>query len=169
MKTFCHEKGLVHQITCPYTPEQNGLSERKNRTLLEMARAMLIESNTPRHFWPEAIAASVYLTNRLPSSTLDLQTHLEVLSTLAQIPLPLTLQPWVFGCSVFVHIPKHERTKLSPCAIKCVFVGYGNSQKGYRCFDPKTNRMFTTINCDFLETYYFFNHLSGQGRVIVTH
>ena len=125
---------------------------------------MLIESNTPRHFWPEAIAPSVHLANRLPSSTLDLQTPLEVLSTLAQIPQPLTLKPRVFGCSVFVHIPKHERTKLSPCAKKCVFVGYGHSQKGYRCFDPKSNRMNTTLNCDFLETKYFFHHLSGQGE-----
>ena len=65
---------------------------------------------------------------------------------------------------MFVHIPKHERTKLSPCAIKCVFVGYGVHQKGYRCFDPKSNRMFTTMNCNFLETEYFFTHLSGQGE-----
>ena len=129
MKTFCHDKGLVHQTTCPYTPEQNGVSERKNRTLLEMARAMLIESNAHRIFWPEAIAASAYLTNRLPSTTLNLQTPLEVLSTLAHIPLPLTLKPRVFRCSFFVHIPKHKRTKLSPCVVKCVFVGYGSSQK----------------------------------------
>lgn len=79
MKTFCHSNGLVHQTTWPYTPEQNGVSERKNQTLLETARAMLIESKTPRQFWPEAIAASVYLANRLPSSILDLKTPLEVL------------------------------------------------------------------------------------------
>lgn len=50
MKTFCHDNALVRKTTCPYTLEQNGVSERKNRTFLEKARAMLIESNTPRHF-----------------------------------------------------------------------------------------------------------------------
>ncbi|KAH6800641.1 hypothetical protein C2S52_001105 [Perilla frutescens var. hirtella] len=65
---------------------------------------------------------------------------------------------------VFIHIPKQKGHKLSPCAVKCVFVGYGRNQKGYRCYDPKTRHMFTTMNCDFLETEYFYHHLSRQGE-----
>ena len=57
MKQFFQEKGLIHQATCcAHTPEQNGVAKRKNRTLLKMTSSMLIESNVPNHFWPEAIA-----------------------------------------------------------------------------------------------------------------
>nr|GMD92080.1 putative ribonuclease H-like domain-containing protein [Ipomoea batatas] len=58
-----------------------------------------------------------------------------------------------------------NRTKLDPCAEKCVFVGYGVNQKGYRCYNPKIRHMFTTMNCDFLETEYYYNSQhSGQGE-----
>lgn len=167
MKNFCQQKGMIHQTTCPYTPEQNGVAERKNRILLEMTRAMMIESQVPKTFWPEAVATSVYLLNRLPTKTLQLQTPLQKLSSLTKIPPTHSLQPRVFGCSVFVHIPKNDRTKLSPCAIKCVFVGYGMFQKGYRCYNPQTHQVITTTHCNFLETEYFYaTHLRRQGENI---
>ncbi|GJU67540.1 retrovirus-related pol polyprotein from transposon TNT 1-94 [Tanacetum coccineum] len=80
-------------------------------------------------------------------------------------PSVLTLEPKVFGCTVFAHIPKSYRDKLDPCAEKCVFVGYGVNQKGYRCYNPKTRHMITTMNCNFLETKYFYSSQhSGQGE-----
>ncbi|GJX06710.1 retrovirus-related pol polyprotein from transposon TNT 1-94 [Tanacetum coccineum] len=94
-----------------------------------------------------------------------MKTPLETLSEYTTIPQPLTLQPKVFGCTVFVHIPKSYRDKLDPCAEKCVFVGYGVNQKGYRCYSPKTHRLFTSMNCDFLETQYYYSpQHSGQGE-----
>ncbi|KAM0070582.1 putative RNA-directed DNA polymerase [Helianthus debilis subsp. tardiflorus] len=165
MKQFFKIKGLVHQTTCSHTPEQNGVFERKNRILLEMTRALLIESHVPTSFWPEAVATSVYLLNRLPTKALKFKTPLDCLSKFANIPHPLTLEPRIFGCTAFVHIPKTNRNKLGPCSEKCVFVGYGIDQIGYRCYNPKTRHMFTTMNCDFLETKYFYNaQLSGQGE-----
>nr|GFB24555.1 putative ribonuclease H-like domain-containing protein [Tanacetum cinerariifolium] len=125
MKLFFQSKGIVHQTTCPHTPEQNGVAERKNRLLLEMTRALIIESHVPKSFWPEALATATYLINRLPTKILKMKTPLETLSEYTTIPQPLTLQPKVFGCTVFVHIPKSYRDKLDPCAEKCVFVGYG--------------------------------------------
>ncbi|KAH6827593.1 hypothetical protein C2S53_020534 [Perilla frutescens var. hirtella] len=113
---------------------------------------------------PEVLATSVYLLNRLPTKALQFQTPLQALSEHAHVPVALTLPPKVFGCSVFVHLPKQNRDKFSPCAVKCVFVGYGIHQKGYRCYDPQTRRMFTTMNCDFLEGEYFFHHLRRQGE-----
>ncbi|XP_042051433.1 uncharacterized protein LOC121796705 [Salvia splendens] len=84
---------------------------------------------------------------------------------MTKIPQHLNLSPKVFGFTVYVHIPKHERTKLSPCATKCAFVGYGINQKGYRCFDPLTKKVITTMNCNFLETEFFYHtHLSSQGE-----
>lgn len=61
MKKFCQTKGIIHQTSCPYTPEQNGVVERKNRILLEITRALLIESKAPKSFWPEAVATAAYL------------------------------------------------------------------------------------------------------------
>nr|GFB28835.1 ribonuclease H-like domain-containing protein [Tanacetum cinerariifolium] len=67
MKLFFQSKGIVHQTTCPHTPEQNGVAERKNRLLLEMTRSLIIESHVPKSFWPEALATATYLINRLPT------------------------------------------------------------------------------------------------------
>ncbi|GJT04421.1 putative RNA-directed DNA polymerase [Tanacetum coccineum] len=165
MNLFFQSKGIVHQTTCPHTPEQNGVAERKNRLLLEMTRALIIESNAPNFFWPEALATATYLINRLPTKILKMKTPLETLSEYHTLPQVLTLEPKVFGCTVFAHIPKSYRDKLDPCAEKCVFVGYGVNQKGYRCYNPKTRHMITTMNCDFLETKYFYSSQhSGQGE-----
>ncbi|XP_071740533.1 uncharacterized protein [Rutidosis leptorrhynchoides] len=117
--------GIIHQTTCPHTPQQNGVSERKNRILLEITRALMIESNVPRSFWPEALATTTYLVNRLPTRALELKNPLETLAKFYKLPSNLTLKPRIFGCTVFIHIQKGERTKLDPCAEKCVFVSYG--------------------------------------------
>ena len=123
----------------------------------------MFESSVPTYYWPEAIATATYLTNRLPTKVLNLQTPLQTLQQYTKVPPPLTILPRVFGCTVYVHIPKTNRTKFDPCAIKCVFVGYGINQKGYRCFDPVSNHMYTTMDCDFLETeLYYQTQLSRQ-------
>ena len=66
------------------------------------------------------------------------------------------LPPRVFGSVAYVHIPKIHRTKLDPCAIKCVFLGYGNQQKDYRCYDLTTQHLYTIIDVIFLELEMFF-------------
>ncbi|KAL9995478.1 putative RNA-directed DNA polymerase [Helianthus debilis subsp. tardiflorus] len=165
MKQFLETKGIIHQTWCAHTPEQNGVVERKNRIILEITRALLIESQVPKSFWPEAVATATYLINHLPTKILKLKTPLETLSKLTKVPPALTLPPRVFCCSAFVHIPKTDRTKIDPCAEKCVFVGYGINKKGYRCYNPKTKHMHTTMDCDFLETQYYYSpQHSGQGE-----
>ena len=167
MNQFCQEKGIIHQTSCAHNPEQNGVSERKNRFLLEITRALMIESQVPKSFWPEALVTATYLVNRLPTRALDLKTPLQALSKFHKPPSALTLEPRVFGCSVFVHIPKTERSKLDACAEKCVFVGYGVNQQGYRCYSLNKRHMYTTMNCDFLETEYFYNtQHTGQGEKV---
>ncbi|KAK1422393.1 hypothetical protein QVD17_25482 [Tagetes erecta] len=165
MKDFFKTKGMIHQTSCPKHSEQNGVAERKNRILLEITRALMLESKVPKSFWPEALATAAYLINRLPTKALNLKTPIQTLSEFTKIPSTLTLQPRIFGCSVFVHIPKTDRNKLDPCAEKCVFVGYGVNQKGYRCYSPKKRNVITTMNCNFLETEYFYNSQhSGLGE-----
>lgn len=168
MQHFFSSHGLIYQTTCPDTPQQNGVAERKNRTLLEIARALLFESHAPPSLWPEAIATATYLSNRLPTQTLKYQTSLDKLKELLPLSSTHSLPPRVFGCTVYVHLSKHNRNKLEPRAIKCVFVGYGTHQKGYRCLDPLTNRIYTTMDCQFFEDTYYYQHLRSQGRLLVT-
>ena len=79
----------------------------------------------PRYLWNEAVVTAVYLMNRMPSRVLNFRTPLQALSTYRPLPSILMLAPRVFGSVAFVHIHKNQRTKLDPCAIRCVFLGYG--------------------------------------------
>nr|GEX53022.1 putative ribonuclease H-like domain-containing protein [Tanacetum cinerariifolium] len=165
IKEFCQKVQIIHQTSCAHTPEQNGVSERKNRFLLEINRALMIESHVPKYFLPEALTTGTYLVNRLPTRPLGLKTPLQVLSKFHKLPSTLTLKPHIFGCSVFVHIPKMKRSKIDPCAEKYVFVRYGINQHRYRCYSLSKRHIFTTMNCDFLETEYFYNtQHTGQGE-----
>jgi len=72
LKAFCDEHGVVQQTTCPDTPQQNGVAERKNRILLEITRALMIESHVPEYYWPNAVTTAAYLLNRFPTKILNL-------------------------------------------------------------------------------------------------
>ena len=68
---FLQSHGIISQRSCPFTPQQKGVAERKNRHLLDVVHTLLIESCVPSHFWCEALSTAVYLINRLPSPTLN--------------------------------------------------------------------------------------------------
>jgi Integrase core domain len=170
LKDFFREKGIIHQTSCVNTPQQNGVTERKNRHILETTRALIIDNNVPNKFWEEAVTTVVYLINRMPSKTLNFKTPLQVLASFVHLPSILTLPPKIFGCKVYIHIHKNKRTKLDPCAEKCVFLGYGTNQKGYRCHNPITNRTYVTMDVDFLEDSHISIIMSFllKGRVILS-
>ena len=113
---FIHH-GLLHETSCSQTPQQNGIAERKNRHILETARALLIGANVPTHFWTDGVTTAVHLINRMPSKAFKFQTPLQALSTAISLPTTLMLPPRVFGCVAFVHLHKNQRTKLDPCAV----------------------------------------------------
>jgi hypothetical protein len=156
-QAYFQSQGIIHQTTCPQTPEQNGLSELKNRHLLDMARSLLLSSHMPKYLWGEAVLTASHLINRLPSSTLHGQVPFEVLSTHVSIPSLNTLPARVFGCVVFVHLPKNQRSKLDARALRCVFVGYGTHQKGYKCYHPPTQKFFVTMDVSFFEDACYFS------------
>jgi Reverse transcriptase (RNA-dependent DNA polymerase) len=152
---FC-EQGVIHETSCVGTPQQNGIAERKNRHILETARTMLLGNNVPPTYWDYDITFAVYLINRMPSAVLDFSTPLQVLSNYSQLPSILNIPSKVFGCIAYVHIQKHQRTKLEPCAEECVFIGYDKHQKGYKCLNPISHKVFTTMDVTFVENKGYF-------------
>ena len=124
----------------------------------------MIESFSPTKLWPEAIATTTYVTNCLQTKSLKYKTPLDTLSLHTNFISTHSLPPKIFGCIVYVHLSKQNCTKLEPRAVKCVFVGYGTHQKGYRCYDPLTNHMYTTMDCEFQEDSYYCHHLRCQGE-----
>jgi len=117
----------------------------------------------PRYYWGEATKSAVYLINRTPSRVIDFQTPQQRMQSLLSTPHLPNLEPRVFGCTAYVHIPKVLRTKLDPCATRCVFVGYSELQKGYRCYDPHTQKLHVTLDVSFRETESFY---SKEGSII---
>ena len=90
----------------------------------------MFAAHVPIHFWPEVVATATYLTNRLPTKALHFKTPLETLQTHTSIPSSHALPLRVFGCVVYVHLPKQARNKLEPRAVKCVFYWvWGESER----------------------------------------
>ena len=143
---------FLHRSSCIDTPKQNGLAERKNRHLLEVARALMFSTNVPKHFWGDAVLTACYLINRLPSKILNYQTPLSYFSSLSPTYHVFSqLDSRVFGCVVFVHVPSQGRSKLDPRSLKCVFLGYSATQKGYRCYCPQKRKYYISTDVTFFE------------------
>ena len=122
------------------------------------------------HLWGEALSSAVYLINRTPSSVLGFRRPLDVLSKHCTLPSIVHLAPLVFGCVVYVHLHTNQRTKLEPRALKCVFVGYGSTQKGYWCYHPLTKKFYVSMDVIFHEKMFFYPtgitncSLEGESR-----
>ena len=135
---FFRDQGIIHQMTTPFTPQQNGVSEWKNHQIMEVARSLMLDKCVPNHLWGHAVLVVVYLINRVPSRVLDFQTPLDVLQKHVSLVSVSKLPLKVFGCNAYVHVYSHQRSKLDACALRCVFIGYANNQKGYKCYHPLT-------------------------------
>lgn len=110
MCIFCQSNGIRHQTSNSCTPQQNGLAERKNRQLLEVVRVSLFAMNVPRTYWGEAVKSAAYVINRTPSRVIEFKNPHQKLCSFWSFPSLSNLQPRVFGCTVYVHIPKSERS-----------------------------------------------------------
>ena len=145
---FLKSTGVRHECTVPKTPEQNGVAERLNRTLVEKVRSMLIDSKLPHKFWAEALSTATYLRNRSPTKVIAGMTPHEAWAK----EKPQVGHLRVFGCDAYAHIPKDERQKLDPKMRKCIFLGYGQQTKGYRLYDPDRGKIFYSRDVKFNES-----------------
>ena len=165
-ESFCALHGIRRQLTTAYTPQQNGVSERKNRTILNMVRSMLAKSLGPKVFWPEAINWSVHILNRSPTFAVQNMTPEEAWS--GRKPSVDHLR--IFGCIAFAHIPDEKRKKLDDKSEKCVFLGVSEVSKAYKLFNPFTKKIIISRDVVFDEekTWNWVNNSSRQQPIPVS-
>ncbi|KAK2989292.1 hypothetical protein RJ640_027329 [Escallonia rubra] len=129
---FCEENGIRRPLTIPYSPQQNGVVERKNRSIMNMTRSMLKSKNLPKEFWAKAVDCAVYLSNRSPTRSVWNQTPQEAWSGYK----PSVSHLKVFGNIAYVHVPDPQRKKLDDKNEKFIFIGYSQESKGYKLYNP---------------------------------
>ncbi|KAL0456258.1 UNVERIFIED_CONTAM: Copia protein [Sesamum latifolium] len=148
--------GIVHQRSCPYTPQQNGVVERKHKHLLSVARSLLHQASLPRKFWGDYILAAAYLINRIPSSLLHWKSPYELLYH----KFPTLDHIRVFGCFCYATNTVPHKDKFDPRSTKCVFLGYSSLHKGYRLYNLGDKTVFTSRDVIFKENIFPFATLS---------
>ena len=145
--TFCEKEGIERELTTAYTPQQNGVSERKNRTLINVVLAMLSHAKLPKVFWGEALLTANYLQNRSPTKAIDAyKTPYEL--WFGRQPNLSYLR--VFGCKAYVFVPKEKRQKLDSHSNECIFLGYSEESKAYCLMD---NTKIISRNVIFNENF----------------
>ena len=145
---FCSVQGIKRQLTTAYIPQQNGVSERKNRTIMNMVRCLLAGKNVPKMFWPEAVKWATYVLNRSPTLSAKDITLEEAWSD----KKPSVKHFRVFGCLAFVHIPNVHRKKLDNKSIKCVLSCVSEESKAYKLYDPIEKKIIVSRDVVFEET-----------------
>ena len=124
-KKLCNDKGITRQLTIPSTPQQNGVAERRNITLLDMVRSMMAQENLPISYWGEALLTVVYILKSVPSKygpTTPYELWNGRKSDLSFM--------WPWGCASYVHDPSNKYGKLGPRGKKSIFIRYLEFSKG---------------------------------------
>ncbi|WVZ24094.1 hypothetical protein V8G54_002638 [Vigna mungo] len=143
---FCQEKGITHEVTAPYTPQHNALVERRNRTIMNMARCLLKEKELPQNLWAEAVSTVVYLLNRCPTKRIERKVPLAVWTGTT----PSVRHLKIFGSLAFVHVADQKRTKLEDKGEPMVLVGY-HPTGAYKLYDPVKQKMIISRDVVVLE------------------
>ncbi|KAJ9563755.1 hypothetical protein OSB04_008915 [Centaurea solstitialis] len=144
---YCKVQGIGRQLTTAYTPQQNGVAERKNRTIMNMVRSMLAEKCVPKEFWPEAVKWSVHVLNRCPTVAVQNKTPEEAWSG----EKPKVDYFRVFGCVAHAHVPDQKRRKLDDKSQKCVLLGVSEESKAYRLYEPVSKKIIISRDAKFEE------------------
>jgi len=147
MQDYLADEGIKHEQTVPYSPSQNGVAERGNRTVVEGVRTMLHESGLPKSLWLELAKTAAYLRNRAPMKALDGMTPLEAWSG----SKPDVSHLRAIGCKALAHIPKECRNKLQPKSSDCIMVGYDSHHSTYRLYHPASRSIIKARSVTFFE------------------
>ncbi|XP_073152810.1 uncharacterized protein [Henckelia pumila] len=144
---FCETHGIKRQLTAAYTPQQNGVCERKNRTIMNMVRSLLRTSGVPKNFWPEAVNWTVHILNRSPTLSVQNMTPEEAWSGRK----PVVDHFRIFGCIAYAHVLDVKRTKLDDKGEKYIFLGVSYKTKAYKLYNPNTKKIVISRDVVFDE------------------
>ena len=161
LRPFLQNHGISHMKTPPYTPEHNGVSERKHHHLIEMARCLLHHASLPPIFWTFAFQTTAYLINHLPTLGLNMTTPHHILF---KTP-PNYNKLKIFGCLYFPGLKPYTNNKLEPRSEPCLFLGYSLTKSAYICFNFKNNKFYHSRNLQFVETVYPYSSKSNISSI----
>jgi transposase InsO family protein len=146
-KQYCELLGVKQYLTAPYSPQQNGVVERRNQTVVGMARSLLKSMEVPGKFWGEAVSTAIYLLNRAPTKSVVGKTPYEAYYNRK----PSVAHLRVFRCVRFIKKVTPYLSKLSDRSKQMVFIGYDPNTKGYQMFDPEAKKIVVTRHIVFKE------------------
>jgi len=144
---FLRAHGIEKQTSTPYRPQQNGMAERANCTLVKMARSMLHAQNLKKSLWAEVVVNAAYTRNRCPSRALPSITPKEAWSGRKLYISQLR----VFGCIAYAMVPDEKRGKLDAKGTKCLFLGYCEGSKAYRLMCVQSKKIIKCRDVEFME------------------
>ncbi|GJT00344.1 putative ribonuclease H-like domain-containing protein [Tanacetum coccineum] len=147
MDDFCRDKGIKREYSVARTPQQNGVAERKNRTLIEAARTMLVDSKLPTTFWAEAVSTACYVQNRVLIVKPHNKTPYELFRGIK--PAIGFMKP--FGCHVTILNTLDKLGKFDGKSNEGFFVGYSLSSKAFRVYNIRTRKVQENLHIGFLE------------------
>lgn len=146
---FLESLVILRRLTVAYTPQQNGVAERRNRTLLDMARCLLIHANLPPTFWAEAISTSNHIRNRCPSARIQGKIPFELwMGEKTDISYLRT-----FGCRAYMLDKSPGKGKFDARSKECIFVGYSKEAKAYRVWLPNERKIQVSRDVVFLKDF----------------
>jgi hypothetical protein len=146
---------IVSQLTPPGTQQRNGVSERQNRTLLDMVRSMMSLTELPLSFWGYALETAVFTLNRAPSKSVEMTPYELWFGAKPNLSF---LKVW--GCEAYVK--RLMPDKLEPKAEKCIFIGYPKETIGYTFYHRSEGKVFVAKNGSFLEKEFLSKEVSGR-------
>ncbi|KAJ0591376.1 putative RNA-directed DNA polymerase [Helianthus annuus] len=144
---YCEQEGVMRHLTAPYTPQQNGVVERRNRTLVEMTRCIMKARGVPNYLWGEAVRHASYLINRTPTRALVGETPYEKFKR----KKPNLEHLKIFGCLAYERVVSKQLQKLDDRSNPLVHLGFEPGSGAYRLYDPKTQRIIVSVHVDFDE------------------
>ena len=148
--------GIIHQTSCVHTPQQNEITDQKNCNLLVKTRSVMFQMYVLKMFWSQGVITTAYLINWLPSKSLTFISPGELLTT----KKPSLSHLKVFGCSYYVHISSSQHDKLDHKAVKCMFLGYSPTYKGYKCYNLTINKLVVNRDVQFDENTPYYSSSS---------
>jgi hypothetical protein len=158
LNLFFTRVGISYRVSCLHTHQQNGTTEHNHRHIVDVGLSLLAKASMPLKFWDEEYLTATFLINHTPSRVISYQTPMErLLDQKTDYNFLRT-----FGCACWPNLRPYNTHKLSFRSKCCVFIGYSNQHKGYKCLEPSTGRVYISRDVIFDEMVFWFASLDDN-------